>query len=119
MAEVARRAGVGMATLYRNFPGKRELLEALYVDEVNALCEAASTIEAASPGELFRAWAERFFVYFTSKRHVAAELLKQTGRGNPLFDENRDRVFAAGEPLLKAAQESGEIRADLTLAQIL
>ena len=43
MAEVSRRAGVGMATLYRNFPGRRELLEALYIDEVNAICKAAET----------------------------------------------------------------------------
>ena len=45
MAEVARRAGVGMATLYRNFAGKRELLEALYVDEVDAVVEAAETLD--------------------------------------------------------------------------
>ncbi|MCU1388649.1 MAG: transcriptional regulator, TetR family, partial [Ilumatobacteraceae bacterium] len=42
MAEISRRAGVGMATLYRNFAGRRELLEALYIDEVDALCAAAS-----------------------------------------------------------------------------
>ena len=45
MAEVARRAGVGMATLYRNFPGRDKLLEALCTDEVNAVCDAAETVE--------------------------------------------------------------------------
>jgi AcrR family transcriptional regulator len=49
MAEISRRAGVGMATLYRNFPGRRELLEALYIDEVNAVCEAAETVEGKRP----------------------------------------------------------------------
>src|SRR5271163_2967110 len=49
MAEVSRLAGVGMATLYRNFPGRRELLEALYIDEVDAVCEAASALEADTP----------------------------------------------------------------------
>src|SRR3954463_15766798 len=107
MAEVARRAGVGMATLYRNFPGRRELLEALYTDEVDALCKAAETLE-------FCAWLDRFFAYFTSKRHVAAELLRHTERDDPVFDTNRDRVFAAGRPLLAAAQHAGEIRADVT-----
>src|SRR3954463_11386149 len=76
MAEISRRAGVGMATLYRNFPGRRELLEALYVDEVNALCEAAETIGGATPGAKFEAWLHRFFAYFTSKRPIASELLK-------------------------------------------
>ena len=42
MAEISRRAGVGMATLYRNFPGRRELLEALYTEEVDAICAAAA-----------------------------------------------------------------------------
>ena len=56
MAEVSRRAGVGMATLYRNFPGRQELLEALYTDEVNAICEAAETVEGETPGAMFLAW---------------------------------------------------------------
>src|ERR1017187_10281374 len=64
MAEIARRAGVGMATLYRNFPGRRELLEALYIDEVNAVCEAAETLEAETPGALLMAWLHRFFAFF-------------------------------------------------------
>jgi AcrR family transcriptional regulator len=46
MAEVSRRAGVGMATLYRNVPGRREFLEALYTDEVDAICEAAGSVGA-------------------------------------------------------------------------
>ncbi len=50
MAEISRRAGVGMATLYRNFPGRRELLEALYTDEVNAVCQAAETAGGARRG---------------------------------------------------------------------
>ena len=49
MAEISRRAGVGMATLYRNFPGRQELLEALYTDEVNAVCQAAETIDGETP----------------------------------------------------------------------
>src|SRR3984957_3997788 len=60
MAEISRRAGVGMATLYRNFPGRRELLEALYIDEVNAVCEAAETIDGETPGATLVAWLHRF-----------------------------------------------------------
>jgi AcrR family transcriptional regulator len=50
MAEISRRAGVGMATLYRNFPGRRELLEALYSEEVDAICKAAETAGGEGPG---------------------------------------------------------------------
>jgi AcrR family transcriptional regulator len=119
MAEISRRAGVGMATLYRNFPGRQELLEALYTDEVNAVCQAAETIDGETPGVALGAWLHRFFAFTTSKRHIAAELLKQTDRSNPLFKNNRTRVIAAGRPLLAAAQHAGEIRDDLTLEQIL
>ena len=119
MAEVSRRAGVGMATLYRNFPGRRELLEALYTDEVDALCDAAQTVAGDTPGARFAAWLRRFFAYFTSKRHIASELLEHTERDDPVFDDNRARVLAAGRPLLVAAQDAHDVRGDLTLEQIL
>ena len=119
MAEISRRAGVGMATLYRNFPGRQELLEALYTDEVDAVCKAAETIDGETPGAALVPWLHRFFAFTTSKRHIAAELLKQTDRSNPLFRNNRTRVIAAGRPLLAAAQHAGEVRDDLTLEQIL
>jgi AcrR family transcriptional regulator len=119
MAEISRRAGVGMATLYRNFSSRRALLEALYIDEVDAVCEAAATIDGSTPGATFIAWLQRFFIYFTSKRHVASELLEHSDGHNPVFGAGRPRVLAAGRPLLLAAQDSHEIRADLTLEQIL
>ncbi len=118
MAEISRRAGVGMATLYRNFPGRRELLEALYTEEVNAVCEAATTLAAATPGAALVAWLHRFFAFFTSKQPVGAELLKQSGGSAPVMGESRARVLAAGRPLLRAAQRSREVRKDLTLEQL-
>lgn len=118
MAEIARRAGVGMATLYRNFPGRRELLEALCADEVDAICDAAGTVEGA-PGEALTTWLQRFLAYFVSKRPISAELLQHSDPSDPVFDSNRDRVLAAGSPLLTAAQQAHEIRDDLTLEQIL
>src|ERR1700678_321572 len=75
MAEISRRAGVGMATLYRNFPDRRELLEALYADEVDAICEATQTVGGETPGAVLTAWLHRFFAFSTSKRHIASELL--------------------------------------------
>lgn len=119
MAEISRRAGVGMATLYRNFPGRRELLEALYTDEVDAICEAAETVDGETPGAALMAWLHRFFAFYTSKRHVASELLTHVDSSNPMFNENRARVIAAGRPLLAAAQRTHEVRDDLTLDQVL
>ena len=119
MADVSRRAGVGMATLYRNFPGRRDLLEALYIDEVDAVCEAAETVEAATPGALLLAWLHRFSAFIISKHPVGTELLKQAGGSVPVMGESRRRVMAAARPLLLAAQRSHEVREDLTLEQVL
>ena len=119
MAEIARRAGVGSATLYRNFANRRQLLEALYVDEIDAVCEAAATIVGDTPGASLTAWLRRFYAYFTSKRLVAAELLKHADPDDPVFGTGYTRVLDAGRPLLLAAQASRETRSDLTLEQIL
>lgn len=119
MAEISRRAGVGMATLYRNFPGRRELLEALYTDEVDAICGAAKTLDEQSPGAMLTAWLQSFFAFSTSKRHIAAELLTHVDSSNPVFNDNRARVLCAGRPLLIAAQRAQQVRDDLTLEQIL
>jgi AcrR family transcriptional regulator len=119
MAEISRRAGVGSATLYRNFANRRELLEALYVDEIDAVCQAAATITGERPGAILVAWLRRFYAYFTSKRFVAAALLEYADRDDRVFGAGYTRVLNAGRPLLHAAQESGEIRTDLALEQIL
>lgn len=119
MAEISRRAGVGSATLYRNFANRHQLLEALYVDEIDAVCEAAATIGGDTSGARLTAWLRRFYAYFTSKRLVAAELLKHSDADDPVFGAGYARVLDAGRPLLLAAQASGETRRALTVEQIL
>lgn len=119
MASVARRAGVGSATLYRNFANRRALLEALYVDEIEEICAAAEASAADSPGDALVDWLRRFYDYFTSKLPLADELLAATDPDAPVFATGYARVHDAGRPLLEAAQQAGEIRDDLTLEQIL
>jgi AcrR family transcriptional regulator len=119
MAEIARRSGVGSATLYRNFPNRRDLLEALLTDEVNAVCAAASAPGGDSAGTRLTTWLQRFFQFVASKRPVAVELLEHVDRSSPVFGASRERVVTAGTPLLRAAQDAGEVQADLSLDQIL
>jgi AcrR family transcriptional regulator len=119
MAEISRRAGVGMATLYRNVPGRRERREARYSEEVDAICMAAETPTGQTPGARLVSWLRQLFVFFASKRHIASELLKHNDSGAPVFGGGRARVIAAGQPLLAVAQDAQEIRSDLALEQIL
>src|SRR3954454_21747888 len=78
MAEVSRRAGVGMATLYRNLPGRRELLEALYEDEVDAM------FAAAAPD--IEAWVRRFLRLSSTKPKSALQLLAYDEEESPIFN---------------------------------
>lgn len=116
MAEIARRAGVGMATLYRNFPGRRELLEALYADEVDQVCAAATAEPGQSPDAALLAWLRLMIAFIPHKRLITSELLEHTGRDG--LTSHRARAVEAGRPLLTAAQQAGQIRDDLTLEQV-
>ncbi|MET7486788.1 helix-turn-helix domain-containing protein [Streptomyces sp. NPDC005538] len=116
MAEIARRAGVGMATLYRNFPGRQELLEALYADEVDQICAAATIEPGQSPADALTAWLRLQIAFIPHKRLIISELLQHTDRDD--ITSHRARAIEAGGPLLTAAQNAGEIRTDLTLEQI-
>lgn len=116
MAEVSRRAGVGMATLYRNFPGRRELLEALYADEVDAICEAAVIKDGQTPGAALISWLRLQFDFIPNKRLIVSALLEHTGQDG--LHSRRQQALDAGRPLLAAAQNAREVRDDLTLEQV-
>src|SRR3954470_15623546 len=75
LEEIARGAGVGIGTLYRHFPNRQALLEALYVDEVEELCRSAGQLDGADPWEALNGWFERFIGYLATKQALAAELL--------------------------------------------
>lgn len=118
MAEIARRSGVGPATLYRNFATRHALLEALLAHEVDEVCAAAATVEGDSPADRLTTWLRRFFHYVTTKRPVVLGLLEHTDTTDPVFD-SRGRMLAAGRPLLSAAQDAHQIVGDIDLDQIL
>lgn len=120
MAEIARRADVGMATLYRNFPGKRQLMEAIFTDEVDELCAAARAVPGCTPGESLAIWLTRFFDFAFARNAIATELIIQSGGvDNPLFTTDRRKFCTAAQPLLTKAQRSAEFRNDLDIGQML
>ncbi|GKT37247.1 TetR/AcrR family transcriptional regulator [Aduncisulcus paluster] len=93
MAEIARRANIGSATLYRNFADRRILLEALYGEEIAAICRAAETSEGATAGARLQAWLYRFYDYFLHKRVLASELLELAGDASPA-DITAEQILA-------------------------
>jgi AcrR family transcriptional regulator len=119
LEEIARRAGVGIGTLYRNFPNRQALLEALYVDEVEEICRSAEELEGAEPWEALSGWFDRFIGYIATKQALLAELLNYVDRDAQLFRNSREALFRAGEPLLRRAQEAGVVRADVEIGQLI
>src|SRR5436190_18572016 len=119
LEEIARRAEVGIGTLYRHFPNRQALLEAVYVDEVEVVCRSAAGLEDADPWEALNGWFERIISYLATKRALAAELLNYMDRDAALFQVCRASIFEAGEPLLKRAQDAGVVRPDITIAEVM
>jgi AcrR family transcriptional regulator len=116
---IARRAGVGIGTLYRHFPSRQVLLEAVYVDEVEAVCRSAAELSSADPWEALNGWFERLITYLATKRALAGELLNYLDMDASLFQVCRSSLYEAGEPLLKRAQEAGAVRADVTITDVM
>jgi AcrR family transcriptional regulator len=119
LEEIARRAGVGIGTLYRHFPNRQALLEAVYVDEVEVICRSAAELDEADPWEALEDWFERFIGYMATKQALAAELLNYLDRDNELFKVCRTSLWAAGEPLLTRAQDAGVVRPDVSIGDVI
>src|SRR3954470_22043834 len=86
LEEVARRAGVGIGTLYRRFPNRLALLEAVYVDEIQSVCDRAyGFAEELEPFEALAAWLRSFITYGVSKKTLAGELMDALGKDSPFF----------------------------------
>jgi AcrR family transcriptional regulator len=119
LEEIARGAGVGIGTLYRHFPNRQALLEAVYVDEVEQLCRTAADLDDLPPWEALVAWLRRFVAYMATKQALAQELLGYVERDAAVFQSSRAAMYAAGEPLLERAQQARVVRADTNLSEVI
>jgi len=119
LEEIARRAEVGIGTLYRNFPNRQALLEAVYVGEVEELCRSAGDFDGREPWDALVGWLHRFVGYMATKQALAQELLEYVDRDNPLFQSCRGALFTAGQPLLERAQRAHAVRADTDLSEVI
>ena len=119
LEEIARRAEVGIGTLYRNFPNRQALLEAVYVGELEDLCQTADRLGDLEPWDALVSWLHRFVGYLATKQALAQELLDYFDRDAPLFKSCRTMMYEAGEPLVERAQAAGAVRRDTDLSEII
>jgi AcrR family transcriptional regulator len=120
LEQIAKAAGVGIGTLYRHFPTRLDLLEAVYRDEVDVLRETAEkVVPNHTPVEALELWLQAFVDYAATKKHIFSELVEAVGRESELMTHSRAVIYGNAEQLVLAAQEAGEIRDDITSNDVL
>jgi len=118
--EIAKQAGVGAGTLYRHFPTRDALIEAVYRSEVEKLAAAAGGFAAAmAPVEALRAWLLLFVDYVAAKHIIAPALNSVAGGPSRLYEGSRSLVQGAIDELVKNAKKSGEVRKDVDASDLL
>ena len=105
LEDIARRANVGIGTLYRNFPTRQDLLEAVYVDDVEEMSRKAYDLDDLEPWEALVTWLHQFLRYAATKRALADEMMKTTDAEAPVFVSCRAAITVAGDMLLQRAQD--------------
>jgi len=118
--DIAKEAGVGAGTLYRHFPTRDALIEAVYRTEVAKLAAAERELSAKLPPvEALRAWMLLFVDYIAAKHLIASALNTLVGGPSKLYAGSRTEVQAAIDTLVKRAVTSGDIRKDLDASDLL
>jgi AcrR family transcriptional regulator len=118
LEDIARRAEVGIGTLYRHFPTRQALLEAVYTDEVEAICRSAEDFAGLPPWEALSGWLHRFVGYAVTKKALAEELMAYVDKDADVFLSCRTAINDTGGALLKRAQDAGVVRPDVTFSDV-
>jgi AcrR family transcriptional regulator len=120
LEDIARQAGVGAGTLYRHFPSREALIEAVYRTEVEKLAAAERNFaETMPPIEALRAWMLLFVDYIATKKIIAPALNTLLGGHSKVFEASHSQIWEAIRALVKRAIKSGDIRKDLDAIDLL
>ncbi|MCW3047735.1 MAG: TetR/AcrR family transcriptional regulator [Solirubrobacterales bacterium] len=118
LEDIARRADVGIGTLYRHFATRQDLLEAVYIDEVEEMSRAAADLTDLEPWDALVTWLHQFVRYAATKRALADEMMATVDQDAEVFVACRTAITEAGSMLLRRAQEAGVVRPDTNFTDI-
>jgi AcrR family transcriptional regulator len=117
LEDVAQRAGVGIGTLYRHFPTRQALLEAVYVDEVEAMAQSAEELSALPPWDALSQWLHEYLGFAATKRALNEALVEAAPDSDVLLT-CRTAIVGAGTALVERAQRAGVIRGDTNFSDV-
>jgi AcrR family transcriptional regulator len=120
LEEIARRADVGIGTLYRHFPNREAVVEAVYRREVEQLAEAVPLLlETSTPAEALHKWMHLFIDYIATKRLIAPSLAAAAAKTPTLYASSLELITNAISTLVKRAVAGGEVRKDINPSDLL
>jgi AcrR family transcriptional regulator len=120
LEDIARRAEVGIGTLYRHFPTRAALVEAVFRQNVDALCDGGHRLlESETPEKALAEWMLRFVTYVTNKRGLAEYLKSVAAEDSELFQHTHRVIDDTIQALLTAAKSGGGVRADVEASDLL
>ena len=120
LEEIAKRAGVGIGTLYRHFPTRHALLEAVYRDQVEALrARANELLESKPPAEALETWLRDLLDFGRTKRMLTSALLTTVTRDSEVMTSSSSIMRSAATDILTSAQHAGVVRADANAADLM
>lgn len=119
MRAIAREAGVGIATLYRHFPTREALVDAVYQDQVKRLTDGAGElVRRLPPSEALRAWMDLFGEWLVTKHGMVDTLRGMIESGELAHPETRDELLAAISGIVDAGAAAGDLRSDVAVDDI-
>lgn len=116
--EIARRAGVGIGTLYRHFPTRQALLEAVYRDQVEELCAVARELSDEAPEQALERWLRALMAFATTKKNLSSALMSGPNKSE-VATSCSAMVREAATTLLADAQRTGQVREDVDAVDLL
>jgi AcrR family transcriptional regulator len=117
---IARRAGLGSATLHRHFPSRYALMEAVYWSQIQELCAAGDRLlDAPSPGDALATWLREVVTVAAQRGLATAMMATSRDHTERLLAACHDAIDATGGALLSRAQQAGTVRADVQLGDLL
>ncbi len=116
--EIARRAGVGIGTLYRHFPTRQALLEAVYRDQVEELCAVAREVSDEPPEQALERWLRALMAFATTKKNLSSALMSGPNKSE-VATSCSAMVREAASKLLAEAQRTGQVRDDVDAVDLL
>jgi AcrR family transcriptional regulator len=115
MEEIADRAGLGVATLYRHFPTRTALMEAVYLAAVHELVTFGDSPDAPDPWDALSAWLEKFVDFMRTKQPIATVLADTSA----VYEPTRAAIYSIAEPLFDRALTAGVVRPGLTADDVM